>query len=849
MKITRRLLALLMAFTFSLGLLSSTCGVYASTQRDGYNITISNVEVNPGTMTPGTLASLKFDFDVESEAGNALNPGDTITFSTNIGTMFGNLPITDLSIYSESGQKMATATITETEVKMTLEADFPADTNFLKGSLYTGARLSALENGAVAGSPVTKALTIEDASTSVTFKVKEPVPGQGSGGAPSDPDMRTINNQMLEKQGGTSGYDTARIKLIANQLGSLRLFNTYNNIDRSFGTYEEQTNMMVVDKIPGNGVVDPNTLSFTAVRYNWMEIPAGGNSHYAQAAPGSVMPIERGSNWLPVTQYFNQITQTSTDTYDTFYAKVKAQKLSYGVYRDPVTGGDTFIANMSNDTLKYTDLEPNLAGIDKIKDIYGANGASHGNVVTFFVEFDTHYPSISGVETLTNTGEVKSDQSNASASVNYVIDKAQGNATVSSGTINIKVVDTIDDATPVADAEFKIQVNINGTWQDYYIRGRKATAKTGASGVASISGLTKGNYRLIQIDSPVKYRYNNDTFKPNPAFATAGTLDAAFGTFSIQNATQPGFATIVPNYQTATAKISGQKKYVDTEDAGLAIPNNTFKVNLSKIAGEDYTGVTMPQNLTATVEDDGTYTFEEIQFTKQGTYKFTVKEDTTNLLPGVVYDSAEKTVTVTVRNDNGTLAAEVSGDADFKNVFNFAFTNFKVKKVLTGDAPTTPAEFRFELTAVSTTANVAQAPMPEDVQSTQKVVSVNGEGEVEFGEIEFEAVGKYTYKVVELNTNVQNYTYDQTEYTITVDVTTDRDNKLVASYEIKKGNEVVGNLVFSNKYEVPKPPVTPAKPAAPKTADGTGNMMFMFGTLVASMLLVLAVARFKKQLS
>lgn len=139
--------------------------------------------------------------------------------------------------------------------------------------------------------------------------------------------------------------------------------------------------------------------------------------------------------------------------------------------------------------------------------------------------------------------------------------------------------------------------------------------------------------------------------------------------------------------------------------------------------------------------------------------------------------------------------------------------------------------------------------MPEDVQSTQKVVSVNGEGEVEFGEIEFEAVGKYTYKVVELNTNVQNYTYDQTEYTITVDVTTDRDNKLVASYEIKKGNEVVGNLVFSNKYEVPKPPVTPAKPAAPKTADGTGNMMFMFGTLVASMLLVLAVARFKKQLS
>jgi len=106
------------------------------------------------------------------------------------------------------------------------------------------------------------------------------------------------------------------------------------------------------------------------------------------------MPIESGSNWLPVSQYFTQITQSSSDTYDSFYAKIKAQKLSYGVFRDPATGGDTFIANLSNDSLKYTDLEPNLGGMNKIKDIYGPNGPSQGNIVTFFAEFDTHYPEI-----------------------------------------------------------------------------------------------------------------------------------------------------------------------------------------------------------------------------------------------------------------------------------------------------------------------------------------------------------------------------------------------------------------------------------------------------------------------
>lgn len=132
--------------------------------------------------------------------------------------------------------------------------------------------------------------------------------------------------------------------------------------------------------------------------------------------------------------------------------------------------------------------------------------------------------------------------------------------------------------------------------------------------------------------------------------------------------------------------------------------------------------------------------------------------------------------------------------------------------------------------------------MPTGSNLSKKVVSVNGAGEVEFGQIEFEAVGKYVYKVVELNTNLANYTYDQTEYTVTVDVTTDADNKLVSTYEIKRGTEVVGNLEFTNKYETSKAPVTP------KTGDSTANMMLMFGMLAASALLMLLAAGYKRQL-
>ena len=848
----KRFIAFVAVIAITIVPFASPYDVSAATQKDGYNIAISNVTVSPSQVNVGSLASLKFDYNIDTQSGNAMKPGDTIKLSTNIGTMFGNLQSSDVPLYLESGQKIATATITGTEIKFTLDSDFPADRNFMSGSLYTGARLKALDNGATAGNPVTKPLTVEDASTNVTFKVRDSVPGTNTGGVPGDPSLRTINNRLIEKQGWTSAYDTATIKLFSNQLGSLRLFNTYNNIDSTFGTYQEQTHMMIVDKIPRNGVVDLSTISFSAVRYNWTEVPASGNRFYTQAAPGTVMPYESGSNWIPVTEYFTQINQSSSDTYDSFYAKVKAQKLSYGVFKDPATGGDTFIANMSNDSLKYTDLEPSLAGINKIKDIYGNNGPSHGNVVTFFAEFDTHYPDITSLENVTNTGNAKSDQAEDSASASYTIDNANGTANVAAGNANIKVVDDIDGTTPIAGAEFKIQTKVGGNWADYYIRGRKATAKTNARGEATISGLSRGDYRLVQTSTPAKYTYTNKVFKTNTAIATAGSINATEGTFKIQNATQPGFAVIVPNYQTATAKLTGHKEYVDSEGTTLAIPENTFEVAVSQIAGENYDGVTMPDTTTTFVQNNGDIEFDKIKFTKVGTYKFKVKETGSNPVAGVAYDTAEKEVKVTVANDGGTLKATADSEPRFRNVFSSVKKNLRVKKTLSGEIPPAAGEFKFELSAAGTTVlGLSEAPMPAGSVLGKKVVTVNGAGEIDFGDIEFKAVGKYTYKVVELDTGLANYTYDKTEYTVVVDVTADANNQLVANYEIKKGAETVNDLTFNNKYEVPKVPTkgkVVKKHKSPKTGDSTGNLMLMISIFAASILMLIGTVGYKKRL-
>lgn len=64
MKIIKRFFAVLVALTFMLGLFSTNYNVHADTQKDGYNITISNVAVSPNPVNVGALASLKFDFSV-----------------------------------------------------------------------------------------------------------------------------------------------------------------------------------------------------------------------------------------------------------------------------------------------------------------------------------------------------------------------------------------------------------------------------------------------------------------------------------------------------------------------------------------------------------------------------------------------------------------------------------------------------------------------------------------------------------------------------------------------------------------------------------------------------------------
>jgi pilin isopeptide linkage protein len=127
-----------------------------------------------------------------------------------------------------------------------------------------------------------------------------------------------------------------------------------------------------------------------------------------------------------------------------------------------------------------------------------------------------------------------------------------------------------------------------------------------------------------------------------------------------------------------------------------------------------------------------------------------------------------------------------------------------VSKVLTGDTPSTPAQFTFRFTGQG------GAPMPPGSTNGVKVVNILGTGAVDFGDITYTVPGVYHYTISEVNTGAAGYTYDTTIYNMDVTVTL-VSGRLDAVREISKqlpgGLQLpVGVAEFINQYDATKNP-------------------------------------------
>ena len=158
---------------------------------------------------------------------------------------------------------------------------------------------------------------------------------------------------------------------------------------------------------------------------------------------------------------------------------------------------------------------------------------------------------------------------------------------------------------------------------------------------------------------------------------------------------------------------------------------------------------------------DGKVVFAPIEYTKAGTYKYTIVETNAGqTIDGVTYDSLGVKVIVEVTDDGeGNLTANVTypADKEFNNSYGASKTSatLAVKKTLTG-RELKADEFEFTLT--------------DQDGNVKETVKNDKDGNVKFSALEFDKAGTFTYKIAEKTGTATGITYDTKTITATVTV-------------------------------------------------------------------------------
>ena len=294
-----------------------------------------------------------------------------------------------------------------------------------------------------------------------------------------------------------------------------------------------------------------------------------------------------------------------------------------------------------------------------------------------------------------------------------------------------------------------------------------------------------------------------------------------------------------PNPTTAKLTVS---KTVEGQELPDDQTYKTFTFTMS-MSEDTVPGVTMPENKTATVTVTETgeaqkADFDEITFTKAGTYVFRITEDTENLPEGYDKDRVPaRRARVVVEDDNGSLKVDsityyltnpndsddTQNASDFTNYYDTADTGFapKVNKTLTGDTPPGEKKFTFKLKADEN--NPEGATLPDPAQTTVTYEKRIGDAEAGFGEITFEKAGTFKFIITEVPGQADDgYTYDEAQWTLTVKVEDEGGKLKVENYSYAKDGETVTGAeaaAFENSYEVKPTDYTPGVTKAMTGAD------------------------------
>lgn len=167
----------------------------------------------------------------------------------------------------------------------------------------------------------------------------------------------------------------------------------------------------------------------------------------------------------------------------------------------------------------------------------------------------------------------------------------------------------------------------------------------------------------------------------------------------------------------------------------------------------------------------------------------------------------------------------------------------KVEKKIAGGQPSKAETFTFVLAAKD--AQLAES----------QIVTISGAGSATFDALSFNKAGTYTYQIFEQTGQLSDYTYDRSNYTLTVTVEKSGQNLIISSVAYRRNdNSVTDWAIFTNHYDE-TPPSTSTPPSGslppanlpqtsgnqtPKTLPSTGDVVTIASVVLGLSLLALA---------
>lgn len=495
------------------------------------------------------------------------------------------------------------------------------------------------------------------------------------------------------------------------------------------------------------------------------------------------------TNYVPgktVTGYDGDVKVGDTLTYEISYVNPYNEPAEI-VITDTLMDGLTYVENSANPSDGFEVDGQNLAWSFNV----GANEKGKVSFKAIVNEDAFKVDSVSNTATIkigddpevnTNTPGLETKEGSLLVSKEIQLTEDQGTTIDTNKEFEFTLSLSGQDNQPLSgEYEFVKSDNTTGTIKN----DDTFTLKHGENLV--INGLPEGTKYSVTESKAEGYVASNETL--NGTISEAKQSEASF-----VNTYGTSAVTGVPTGFKLTKVFTGHEWTSDY----------AFEFKLEAGANDAGVKTPMPDETTKTVsapdqgsKDTATFDFGAITYTKVGTYNYTVSEVTGDN-DGITYSDNVAEITVNVTdNKDGTLSAKATikeGTGVFTNTYSATgTTSIEVTKDLKGrnnDEWIDGDAFTFTL--ASTQDYGADVVMPQSTTLTIDKDTVDHKAS--FGDITFNKAGDYEFKVTEVNDSKANVTYSTEEYTVSVHVEDENNDK--SGYTIAENGNVasVGSL-------------------------------------------------------